>query len=112
MLLCLGSLQHLDFSLSRIADSTRVRYEGAYRRWVTFCGENSLVEVPANPHDLTCCVAKVASETKSVSAAEALASSVAYEHRRRFLPSPTEHASFRMLMQSIIKKLESAPTSS
>ena len=72
---------------------------------MTFCEENSLTELPASAHDLASCVAKVASETRSVSAAETLASSVAYEHRRRFLPSPTAHDSFRMLMQSVRKNL-------
>lgn len=86
---------------SRLAASTRCQYDSAYRKWTAFCSENRLVDVPANPLFVACCVAKVASETGSVSAADKLAAAIAYEHRRRFLPSPTSHESFKLLMSSI-----------
>jgi hypothetical protein len=63
-----------------------------------------LTEIPALPHFVASCVARVAAETGSVSAADKLAAAIAYEHRRRFLPSPTAHESFKMLMASIRRR--------
>jgi len=89
----------------RVADSTRRQYAAAFAKWERFCSENNLSVCPAEPLHAACCVAKIASETASASVAETLAAAIAYEHRRRFLPSPTAHESFRMLMQSIRKNL-------
>ena len=71
---------------------------------MTFCSENSLVEIPALPNFVACCVARVAAETGSVSAADKLAAAIAFEHRRRFYPSPTSHESFKLLMSSIRRR--------
>jgi hypothetical protein len=88
-----------------LAASTRRQYDRSFKKWEIFCKENKLALLPAAPQFVACCVAKVASETGSISAADTLAASIAFEHRRRFLASPTSHESFKMLMQSIRKNL-------
>jgi hypothetical protein len=87
-----------------LASSTLEQYRSAYRKWITFCAENHLTEIPAQPNFVACCIARVAAETGSISAADKLAAAIAFEHRSRFLPSPTSHESFKLLMSSIRRR--------
>ena len=88
--------------LSRaLAPSTLKQYGYALKKWTSFCTQNGLSQLPANPRDVASCVALCASETASVSAADTLAASIAFEHVRNFLPSPTQHPSFSLLMRSV-----------
>ncbi len=90
-----------DLMNDSICESTKKQYEYAYRRWITFCQENSLLHLPADVHHVGACVALVAKETRSVSAAETLSAAISYEHRKVFLPTPTQHPSHLLLMKSI-----------
>ena len=88
--------------LSRaLAPSTLKQYSYALKKWTIFCSQNNLQILPADPSHVASCVALCASETGSVSAADTLAASIAFEHVKNFLPSPTTHATFRLLMRSI-----------
>ena len=87
-----------------VCESTKKQYQYAFRRWISFCQENSLVLLPADVQHVSACVAFVAKETCSVSAAETLSASISYEHRKAFLPTPTQHPSHLLLMKSIRRK--------
>jgi hypothetical protein len=90
-----------DLMNDSICESTKKQYQYAYRRWITFCQENSLLLLPADVQHVGACVALVAKETRSVSAAETLSAAISYEHRKSFLPTPTQHPSHLLLMKSI-----------
>jgi hypothetical protein len=87
-----------------VSDGTIRQYSNSYKKWTLFCQQNGLPEFPAKPEHVASCVALVAYDTNSVSAAETLASAIAFEHRKNFLPSPTVHESFKLLMRSIRKR--------
>jgi hypothetical protein len=87
-----------------VCPSTRRQYGYAYRRWTSFCVENSLPILPANVEHVSACVALTAKETGSVSAAEMLSAAISYEHRKAFLPTPTQHPSHLFLMKAIKRK--------
>jgi hypothetical protein len=87
-----------------LCESTKKQYQYAYRRWISFCQENSLVLLPADVQHVSACVALVAKQTCSISAAETLSSAISYEHRKAFLPTPTQHPSHILLMKSIRRK--------
>jgi hypothetical protein len=87
-----------------VCESTKKQYQYAYRRWISFCQENSLTLLPADVHHVSACVALVAKETCSVSAAETLSAAISYEHRKAFLTTPTQHPSHILLMKSIRRK--------
>jgi hypothetical protein len=89
------------FLQTSIAESTLRQYQSAYKYWKKFCSENGLQEYPASVEHISSCVAIVASETRSVGIVENLASAIAYEHRKHYLPSPTLHESFRLLIRSV-----------
>ncbi len=84
-----------------LAPSTLKQYGYALKKWTIFCSQNNLPPLPADPYHVASCVALCASETSSVSAADTLAAAIAFEHVKNFLPSPTTHATFRLLMRSI-----------
>ena len=86
-----------------LAPSTLKQYSYALKKWNLFCSQNDLVCLPANPREVASCVALCVTETGSVSAAETLAASIAFEHVRNFLPSPTTHPSLRLLLRSVRK---------
>jgi len=92
-----------NFLQTSLAESTVRQYQASYRHWTDFCSENGLQEYPASVEHVSSCVAIVASKTRSVAIVESLASAIAYEHRKHFLPSPTMHETFRLLMRSIKK---------
>ncbi len=91
------------FLQTSLAESTMRQYQASYRHWKDFCSENGLQEYPASVENISSCVAVVASKTRSVSTVESLASAIAFEHRKHFLPSPTMHETFRLLIRSIKK---------
>jgi hypothetical protein len=97
----------LDGALSQ---GTLRQYASAYVHWTSFCCQNGLPELPASVEAVTSCVAIRASETCSASAAETLASAIAYEHKKNFLPSPTLHDTFRLLMRAIRRKFATERT--
>ena len=86
-----------------LAPSTLRQYSYAIERWRKFCSENHLSSMPADPRQVASCVALCITETGSVSAADTLAASIAYEHVRNSFPSPTTHPRFRLLRRSIRK---------
>ena len=86
-----------------LAPSTLKQYSYAIEKWRKFCSENQLSSMPADPRQVASCVALCITETGSVSAADTLAASIAYEHVRNSFPSPTTDPRFRLLMRSIRK---------
>jgi hypothetical protein len=90
-----------DFLQTSLAESTLRQYQSVYHYWKNFCSENGLQEYPASVEHVSSCIAIVASKTRSVATVESLSSAIAYEHRKRFLPSPTLHETFRLLIRSI-----------
>ena len=51
------------------------------------------------------CLSLRATESKSVSMVEKLHAAIAYEHKLRFQPSPTDHPSLKLLMKSVRRNL-------
>ena len=70
-----------------------------------FCEEAGVPCYPGEPKILGACLSLRASDSQSVSMVNKLYSSVAHEHKKRFLVSPTEHPTIRLLMQSIRRHL-------
>ena len=89
---------------SSLSSSTLHQYRQSYQRWADFCSRNGLPETPASTAHVSACLALVASETQSVSAVEKLLSAIAFEHRRLFLPSPTENAAIGLLLRGIRRR--------
>ena len=97
----LGSTLAQSFLESALNPKTVRQYNSTYRRWISFCQENNLLEVPADPRHVAACIALTASETQSVATVEKLCAAIAFEHRKSFLPSPTCHESISLLLRSI-----------
>ena len=94
----------LELMEESLAPSTLKQYGYAHKKWIDFCEHNGFIALPAQPRQLASCVSMCATDTCSVSAADTLAASVAFEHVRNFLPSPTTDPGFRQLMRSIRRK--------
>ena len=60
---------------------------------------------PGDPKIVGACLSLRAKESESVSMVDKLYSSIAHEHKKRFLSSPTEHPTIRLLMKAIRRKL-------
>ena len=89
---------------SSLSSSTLRQYHQSYQRWVDFCSRNGLPETPALASHVASCLALVASETQSVAAVEKLIAAIAFEHRRQFLPSPSENPTIGLLLRGIRRR--------
>ena len=69
-----------------------------------FCKEAGVEPYPGEARVLGACLSYRANQSQSVSMTEKLHAAVAYEHKLRFLPSPTENASIKLIMRAVRRK--------
>jgi hypothetical protein len=67
-----GMIAARTLMLESIRPSTASHYRQAYSHWENFCKAADISPLPAQPDHLSACLAVVASETRSVSAVEAI----------------------------------------
>lgn len=70
-----------------------------------FCTEAGAPCYPGDPKLVGACLSLRASNSQSVSMVDKLYCAIAHEHKKQFLPSPTEHPTIRLLMRSIRRHL-------
>ena len=70
-----------------------------------FCDEANIPQYPGDPKMVGACLSLRAQNSSSVSMVDKLYSAIAHEHKKRFLVSPTEHPTVRLLMKSIRRHL-------
>lgn len=70
-----------------------------------FCRELGQEPYPGNPKTIGACLSLRAKKSQSVSMVDKLYCAVSHEHKKRFLDSPTDHPSVRLLMRSIRRHL-------
>ena len=69
-----------------------------------FCEKSNVQAYPGEAKVLGACLSLRANSSQSVSMVEKLHAAVSHEHKLKFLPSPTEHPTIKLLMRSIRRK--------
>ena len=88
---------------NRIAASTRVAYEAAFRRWEAFAVSHEISALPADPLHIACFLAHLG-DSVSYGTAQKITAAINEAHLRKWLPSPTSHPSLQRLMGALKQK--------
>lgn len=70
-----------------------------------FCEGAKTTPYPGDPKIVGACLSLRAKNSNSVSMVDKLYSAISHEHKKRFLISPTEHPTIRLLMKAIRRQL-------
>jgi hypothetical protein len=90
-----------DYLDSALNANTVKQYRSSHWHYTSFCELAQAPPYPGDPELVGSCLSLRAYESGSLSAVEKLHASIAFEHRKRFLPSPTGHPTISLLMRGI-----------
>ena len=88
---------------NRLAPATEKQYRATFSHWEEECQKRGRLSIPADPLDVANFLATKAREQQSVASIMTIAAAIAHNYTKRFLPSPTEHKTVRLLLESVKK---------
>ena len=89
-----------------VCPATALKYRAAFQRWLDYSRRANVPGFPADSDHVAACLATLATETRSVSAVEAVYAAISHAHRSSNLPSPTASPAVALLMRSIRRQYQ------